>query len=109
MKSVRDEIGSLVSQVAFIGVLMAMLLQPTLHILDFAMDDIYDGIALELLEDADEKELEEEGEYEKAEFKPNTHDFYQLARSKKLLIPKGINIIWVFTPETHIPPPEQIF
>ena len=108
MKSVRIEIASLVSQVAFVAVLIAMLLQPTLHILDFALDGTYDGFGMELLEDADEKELEEEGEFEKVELHPNSVDFQQLDISKKLQIPKRIKINWVFTPETHIPPPEQI-
>jgi len=108
MSSLRQHIGSLLKKVAFFAVLLAMLLQPAIHMLDFALDSDFDGISMELLEDIEEKELEEEGEFEKVELQYASTDFNDYNLSKGPNFQNKIAIIWAFTPETHIPPPEYL-
>ena len=108
MNSFRQHISSLLKKVAFFAVLLAMLLQPAIHMLDFAMDSEFDGISMELLEDMGEKELEEEGEFEKVELRTASTDLNDYNVSTGPNFQNKIAIIWAFTPETHIPPPEYL-
>ena len=108
MSLLSQHIGSFLKKVAFFAVLIAMLLQPAIHMLNFALDSDFDGISMELLEDLEEKELEQEGEFEKIELQYPLTDSNDYIESKGLLFQNKIAIIWAFTPETHIPPPEYL-
>lgn len=104
----KRHLSFLLNRIAFFAVLAAMLLQPAFHMLDFALDTHFDGISMELLQDMGEKELEEEGEIEKVEVPSGSIDFQDYEPIIGLQFQKNIPIIWTFTPETHIPPPEYI-
>jgi hypothetical protein len=108
MKSQKQHFDFLLNRIAFFAVLAAMLMQPAFHMLDFVLDAHFDGISMELLQDMGEKELEEQGEIEKVELQSNPNDLQEYELFIGHQFQKNIPIIWAFTPETHIPPPEHL-
>jgi predicted amino acid-binding ACT domain protein len=104
----RKDIAAFLHRIAFIAALFAVMFQTTIHIFNFSLDATQDGIAMELIEDVGEKELEEEKDLEEIEWQSALQDFEQITLTNRFSIINKLQIIGAFSPETHSPPPDQV-